>query len=147
MALGILSFVTLLTTMPRLPAAPSLAQAAGMEPSKRAADVSLTDQPTPPSSNSLPTLQLLAFQPSDGEYLFTARLNNGLPHTQYVISAYHHTDIDYLQKTVTVTTDSAGVASARIWSRCTFKGTLTGGLLARLAQAGVFMVKICVIQF
>lgn len=141
MALGLLSFVTLLTTIPLLPATPSLVKAAGIAPSNRAVGVSLTDSLHPHSSNIAPTLQLLAFQPSDGEYLFTARLSNGLPHTQYVISAYHHTDIDYLQKVATVTTNSAGVASAKIGSRCTVEGTLTGTVFARLAQADVFQAE------
>lgn len=82
------------------------------------------------SSGISPTLQLVAFQPSDIGYLFTARVDNALPRTQYVISSFHHTDIDYWQDTITVTTDSAGAASAQIWSRCS-----SGYAFARLSQA------------
>ena len=135
--IGILSFVTLLVTMPLLSARPTLAQAGGMASTNPENVTVSTRQVSPAANNIVPTLQLLAFQPSEGEYLFTARLSGGLPDTQYVISSYHHTDIDYLQKAVTVTTDSEGVASAKIWSRCTVANTLTGTVLARLEQAGV----------
>ena len=88
-----------------------------------------------------PTLQLLAFQPSEGGYLFTARISGALSHTQYVVSSYHHTDIDYPQHAITVTTDGAGLASARVWSRCTYQDVLTGTVFARLGQSGVFQAE------
>jgi len=93
------------------------------------------------SNNLTHTFQLLAFQPSEDGYLFTARFSELLPHTQYVISSYHHTDIDYWQDAVTVTTDSAGVASAKVWSRCTVSDTLTGTVFARLEQNGLFQTE------
>jgi hypothetical protein len=96
----------------------------------------LSGQAIPVSKAASPTLQLLAFQPADEGYLFSVRLSSALPHTQYVITAYHHTDIDYPQQTVTVTTDSAGLASARIWSRCAYQDVLTGYVFARLETGG-----------
>lgn len=101
---------------------------------------------TPPTSqvilNSMsPSLQLLGFQPSGDGYLFTVRLGNALSHTQYVITSYHHTDIDYPQSAITVTTDSAGVASARVWSRCRHQGVLTGTVFAQLQQSGMLRAR------
>jgi uncharacterized repeat protein (TIGR01451 family) len=90
---------------------------------------------------SSPTLQLLAFQPSADGYFFTVRLSSALSHTQYVISSYHHTDIEYWQDAVIVTSDSAGVASARVWSRCTVGDILTGTVFVQLEQAGVFQAE------
>jgi hypothetical protein len=96
----------------------------------------LSGQAIPPSKSASPTLQLLAFQPADEGYLFSVRLSSALSHTQYIITSYHHTDIDYPQQTVTVTTDSAGLASARIWSRCAYQDVLTGYVFARLETGG-----------
>jgi hypothetical protein len=96
----------------------------------------LSSHAIPPSKSASPTLQLLAFQPADEGYLFSLRLGSALSHTQYVITAYHHTDIDYPQQTITVTTGSAGLASARIWSRCTYQDVLTGYVFARLETGG-----------
>jgi len=56
-------------------------------------------------------------------------------------SSYHHTDIDYPQDAVTITTDSDGVASARVWSRCKVGDILSGTVFARLEQAGVFQAE------
>jgi len=141
--IGVLSFAALLATTPLLLAGPSFAKAVGVGPSDRAGDTLASGQSLPGLNGVSPTLQLLAFQrPPESGYLFTftVRLSSALSHTQYVITSYHHTDTDYWQDTVTVTTDSAGVASARVRSRCEVGDTLSGTVFARLEQAGVFQV-------
>jgi hypothetical protein len=135
------SLLTLLTVVPHWLAAPRFAEAAGVGPSDRAADGQAVGLAVLESSGISPTLQLLAFQPSEEGYLFAARLSNALSHTQYVISSYHHTDIDYPQHAVTVTTDGAGVASARVWSRCKYQDVPTGYVFASLGQSGVFQAE------
>jgi hypothetical protein len=137
-AIAMSSLLTLLTVVPHWLAAPRFAEAAGVGPSDRATDVPATDHAILGLNEVSPTLQLLAFQPSEGSYLFTVRLSGALSHTQYVISSYHHTDIDYPQHAVTVTTDGAGVASARVWSRCAYEDVLTGYVFAKLVQSGPF---------
>lgn len=112
-----------------------------MGPSDRAADGQAFGLAALEPGDISPTLQLLAFQPSAGGYLFTTRLSGALSHTQYVISSYHHTDIDYPQHAVTVTTDGAGVASARVWSRCTYQAVPTGYVFVNLGQSGVFQAE------
>jgi hypothetical protein len=136
-----LSLLALLTVVPLWLAAPRFAEAAGVGPSDRAADGQAAGLAVLEPGGISPTLQLLAFQPSGGGYLFTARLGGALSHTQYVISSYHHTDIDYPQHAVTVTTDGAGVASARVWSRCTVQVVPTGYVFASLGQSGVFQAE------
>ena len=140
-AIGVVSFAALLTVVPLLFAEPFLAEAAGAGLSDRAADGPATGHAVPGLNGVSPTLQLVAFQPSDGGYLFTARLSGAVSHTQYVISSYHHTDVDYPQDAVTVTTDGAGVASASVWSRCTVQDVLTGYVFARLEQAGALRAE------
>jgi len=140
-AIATLSLFTLLTVVPLLLAAPRFAEAAGVGPSDRSADGPAFGLAVLEPGGISPTLQLLAFQPSEGGYLFTARLSEALPRTQYVISSYHHTDIDYPQHAVTVTTDGAGVASARVWSRCTYQAVPTGYVFASLGQSGVFQAE------
>jgi len=135
------SLLALLTVVPHWLAAPRFAEAARVGPSDRAADGPATGHAILGLNEVSPTLQLLAFQPSEEGYLFAARLSNALSHTQYVISSYHHTDIDYPQHAVTVTTDGAGVASARVWSRCMYQGVLTGYVFASLGQSGVFQAE------
>lgn len=140
--ISVLSFAALLTTMQLLTGLSSTeVTAAG--PSDR-----ISSHSTPSTSHAIPhlnglspTLQLLAFQPSESGYLFTVRLSDALSHTQYTISSHHHTDIDYWQDAITVTTDSAGVASARVWSRCTYQSVLTGYVFAQLEQTGVFQAE------
>jgi hypothetical protein len=142
--IGLLTFVALLATLQLLLTGLSAREAAAAGPAKRSGsdfDTPSTGQAIPHLNGISPTLQLLAFQPSAGEYLFTVRLSNALVHTQYVITSYHHTDIDYPQRVVTVTTDSAGVASARVWSRCTYQSLLTGTVFAQVGQAGVFRAE------
>jgi hypothetical protein len=138
---GVLSFVILLTITPLLLARPSLAEAADGKSSDQVGDILSPHHIIPHLNGLSPTLRLLAFQPSEGGYLFTARLSQALSHTQYVISSYHHTDIDYGQATITISTDSAGVASARVWSRCIAGSNLSGTVFARLEQAGVFQAE------
>jgi hypothetical protein len=132
------SLLALLAVVPHWLAAPRFAEAAGVGPSDRATDRQAAGLAALEPGGISSTLQLLAFQPSEVGYLFTARLSGALSHTQYVISSYHHTDIDYPQHAVTVTTDGAGVASASVWSRCSYQGVLTGSLFAKLVQSGSF---------
>jgi len=139
--IGVLSCIALLTVMPLLLAGPSFAEAARVETPNRTDDMLATSHTLPGLNTISPTLQLLAFQPSESGYLFTVRLGDALSHTQYVISSYHHTDIDYWQHAVTITTDSAGVASARVWSRCKVGDILSGVVFVQLEQAGVFQVE------
>lgn len=139
--IGTLSFVTLVATMSLLLARSSFVGAVEAESSNRADDLLATSHALPGLNGVSPTLQLLAFQPSESGYLFTVRLSDALSHTQYVVSSYHHTDIDYWQNAVTVTTDSAGVASARVWSRCTYQDTLTGYVFAQSEQASAFQAE------
>ena len=138
--IGMLGLVALLTTMSLLLAGPSFAEVAGVEPSDRADDMLPPGQAFPGLNGISPTLQLMAFQrPEEGyKFTFTVRLSDALSHTQYVISSYHHTDVDYWQAAVTVTTDISGLASAKVWSRCTYQDTPTGYVFAQLEQAGVF---------
>jgi hypothetical protein len=138
---GLSGVVALLATMSFLLASSSLVKAAGAGASDQVNDrLSASHVLSGPSATS-PTLQLFAFQPAESGYLLTVRLGDALSHTQYTISSYHHTDIDYWQNAVTVTTDSDGVASARVWSRCTYQDVLTGYVFAQLEQAGVFQVE------
>ena len=139
--IGMLSLLALLTAMSLLLTGPSFAKMARVEPSDRTNGMLSPDQATPGLNGIPPTLQMLAFQPSESGYLFTIRLSGAPSHTQYAISSYHHTDIDYWQNTVTVTTDISGVASARVWSRCTYQDTPTGYVFAQLEQAGVFQAE------
>jgi hypothetical protein len=140
-AIAMLSLLALLAVVPHWLTAPCFAEAAGMGPSDRPAGGQVAGPAVLDSSSTSPTLQLLAFQSSEGGYLFTARLSGALSHTQYVISSYHHTDVDYPQRAVTVTTDGAGVASARVWSRCTYQAVPTGYVFASLGQSGVFQAE------
>ena len=116
--------------------ATSFADAAGGEMGDRREDAQANGHLLPQDGVS-PTLQLLAFQPSQDGYLLTVRLDDALPHVQYVISSYHHTDIDYGQDAVTVTADGDGVASAQVWSRYTYQGAPAGYVFARLGREGV----------
>jgi hypothetical protein len=134
--LSCLALIMLLLLLER----PSLVKAAEPAPLNPSHDQLLTEKNIPLLNGISPTLELVAFQPAQDEYLFTVRLRHALSDTQYVITTYHHTDIDYPQRVVTVTTDGAGMASAKIWSRCTYQDVLTGTVFAQLALSGVFQV-------
>lgn len=140
-AISMLNYIVLLIVLPFLLMKPSFTEAAGTEPLVRAYDRLPINYAIPHSNGISPTLQILAFQRSGIGYLFTVRLSNVLSHTRYVITSYHHTDIDYSQETITVTTDSAGMASAKIWSRCQVGDTLSGYVFARVEQAGIFQAE------
>ncbi|MCP4424533.1 MAG: hypothetical protein GY803_08590 [Chloroflexi bacterium] len=100
------------------------------------------DDPTVSIKNgNVPSLTLFAYQPLEEGYLFTVRLDNAAPSTQYVITSVHHTDADYPQESIMATTDSSGVASAKIWSRCTASDVLTGAVFAQLSQTGEFQTE------
>lgn len=90
-------------------------------------------------------LELLAFRPSlhfedDGKFLFTVRITDALPHTDYDLKSFHHTDLPYQQEKITVTTDAAGSVSVRITSFCTSPpvgGDPVGSVYVELSGGGL----------
>jgi len=135
---ALLTLVALLTALRLMLSRPVASRAAVVESPDRGGDILVTDRVNPGLNGVSPSLQLLAFQSPTAGYMFTftVRLNGALSYTQYTISAYHHTDIDYWQDAVTVTTDRDGVASARVGSRCKVGDAVSGTVFVNLEYAG-----------
>jgi len=89
--------------------------------------------------DAAPSLQLLSYDAKAGDSSgnFIARVKDANPNTEYDITIYHHTDINYLQDSKIVTTDSAGTASARLWSRCYGATNPTYFVVAELSRDGL----------
>ncbi len=86
---------------------------------------------------ALPQIDILSWEGEENPFWFTVRLSQATPNTIYTFTTNHHTDRNYVQDNITITTDSIGVASARMWSACMYQNAFTGTVHARLGLNGV----------